>query len=118
MDYSELKRLAEAAISGEIEENEEFRRSCRASVISGLIYDNEILRIACGASDDVVAKALCKDAERYRWLRAHLIGISSDFDDSGKGVLGLVFKVPGERWIGCDDNIDAAMSRSAKPNEA
>lgn len=55
---------------------------------------------------------LRKDAERYRWLRLRLIGVLKDWDDSGKGVLGLSFKIPGEAWRSCDENIDAAMAEA------
>ncbi|MBW9244105.1 MULTISPECIES: ead/Ea22-like family protein [Pseudomonas] len=63
-------------------------------------------------------KALLKDGERYRWLRNRLIGVSSDWDDSGNGMLGLAFKIKGDRWIGCDENIDDAMSKGLNTNEA
>jgi hypothetical protein len=53
--------------------------------------------------------AVHKDAERYRWLRARLVGAFKDWDDNGRGMFGVAFKVPGEAWLGCDENIDAAM---------
>ncbi|MNR24694.1 hypothetical protein D3C85_1417940 [compost metagenome] len=50
-----------------------------------------------------------KDAGRYRWLRRRFVFACVDFDDAGRGMFGLTFKVPGDTWIGCDENIDAAM---------
>lgn len=67
-----------------------------------------VLRIAGGDSTD--ADVFRKDAERYRWLRVRLIGVLRDWDDKGKGMLGLSFKIPGEAWRSCDENIDAAMA--------
>lgn len=59
-------------------------------------------------------EALRKDAERYRWIRPRLVGVLQDWDDRGKGMLGLSFKVPGEAWFGCDENIDCAMAEAKK----
>lgn len=62
------------------------------------------------AGDDALSlEALRKDAERYRWLRQRLVGVLQDWDNRGKGVLGLSFMIPGEVWFGCDENIDGAM---------
>lgn len=67
-----------------------------------------VQRIAGG--DSAGADVFRKDAERYRWLRVRLIGVLRDWDDKGKGMLGLSFKIPGEAWRSCDENIDAAMA--------
>jgi hypothetical protein len=67
--------------------------------------ENEILRIACGTSDEGVAqaKALCKEAARYRWLRNKqtFIWLIQDW-------------FPGKaEFTDVDAEIDAAMSKEA-----
>jgi hypothetical protein len=54
-----------------------------SETVLALIAENKILRIACGASDDVVAQAeaLCKDAERYRRMRAATLNQINDTQD-------------------------------------
>jgi hypothetical protein len=58
--------------------------------------------------------ALAKDAERYRYLRQHLLGVS--FDWNGEGITALEFEMPSDIRIGadCDKNIDAAL-QGARP---
>jgi hypothetical protein len=36
--------------------------------------------------------------------------VLKDWDDRGKGMLGLSFMIPGDAWRTCDENIDAAMA--------
>lgn len=49
-----------------------------------------------------------ENAKRYKFLRSRLLGVVTDFDDRGRGVLGLSFKIAGDHWVGCDENIDTA----------
>lgn len=114
--------MAKAFIS-EVErlqaENEALRKAVNFSVeMFGKITSGDgsghadlsraVLRIAGAAlaGDDVFRK----DAERYRWLQRRLIGVLKDWDDRGKGMLGLSFMIPGDAWRTCDENIDAAMA--------
>lgn len=50
-----------------------------------------------------------KDAARYRWLKARLMG--ADFDWNESGACALVFEWPKDVPVGvdCDQNIDAAI---------
>ncbi|ARP89786.1 hypothetical protein CAL14_05380 [Bordetella genomosp. 9] len=58
-------------------------------------------------------EANARDAARYRWLRARMLGV--DFDWADAGITALFFEMPDGMAYGgdCDRNIDAAMSDSA-----
>lgn len=51
-----------------------------------------------------------RDAERYRWLRGHLMGADFDWNESGAST--LVFEIPKGLRISanCDKTIDDAMA--------
>ena len=111
-DLANLKRLAEAV-------NQTYADLCEhggdqlaeAWNSAELAYDDAANpQVVLGLLAEV--ETLRKDAERYRWLRVRLIGVLKDWDDSGKGVLGLSFKIPGEGWRGCDESIDVAMAEA------
>ncbi|MGX5220284.1 hypothetical protein ACVTMO_16830 [Pseudomonas segetis] len=52
---------------------------------------------------------LKRDAERYRWLRSRMVGVSFDWDD--EGMVAIAFQMPPTTSFGanCDRNIDIAM---------
>ncbi|MDF3019349.1 MAG: hypothetical protein K0Q92_652 [Steroidobacteraceae bacterium] len=54
------------------------------------------------------------DAQRYRWLRARLVGI--DFDWNENGFTALCFRMPNgiAGSADCDETIDAAMQKDTQ----
>ena len=59
-----------------------------------------------------------KDAARYRWLKARLMG--ADFDWNESGACALVFEWPEDVPVGvdCDQNIDAAIEAAHAKGDA
>lgn len=92
------------SLPGQLKENRE----------SLVAYVNSILESRTSPPPAQVQDDIAKDAERYRWLKAQMVGASFNWDDEGMTV--LAFQMPDGIALGsdCDKNIDAARAILAK----
>lgn len=60
-------------------------------------------------AESLTLASYAEDAERYRWLKSRMVGVSFDWDD--EGMTALAFEMPDNLSFcaDCDKNIDAAM---------
>lgn len=56
-------------------------------------------------------EAARKDSERYRWLTTKFLSVTQDPGDGFGAILGLLFVLRGEQWLGVTASIDAAMAK-------
>lgn len=100
-DYSELNRLAEAALNdnGDYVALNDYGMAVPPAVVLDLIAEVEALR---------------KDAERYRWLREK-VGVDLIFGDYSPWLLSCNTDMTDLEKKTTDEAIDAAMTKGSKP---